>query len=196
MELITHIKTDASALISIPIIDNDMLTLINVCVLQNREKLIKRPEITVFGKPCKQPRDVGFFSNDSAGYKYSGKTMHAQPLSPELLKLLNDVNTMLHTDFNAILINAYVDGNDCVGKHSDDESGLSNGIVACISVGAVRKFRIRNKTDNQIVADVPTTPNYILIMNGDFQKEFTHEIPVEKKVKNERISLTFRKHAV
>lgn len=191
MELITHIKTETSALISMPI--SHMHILINTCISQSRDKLIKRPEITVFGKPCKQPRDVGFFSNDSAGYKYSGKTMHAQPLSPELLKLLNDVNTMLHTDFNAILINAYVDGNDC---DSDDESGLSNGIVACISVGAVRKFRIRNKTDNQIVADVPTDPNYILIMNGDFQKEFTHEIPVEKKVKNERISLTFRKHAV
>ena len=31
-------------------------------------------------------------------------------------------------------------------------------------------------------------------MVGDFQKEFTHEIPVEKKVTMERYSFTFRKH--
>jgi len=31
-------------------------------------------------------------------------------------------------------------------------------------------------------------------MGGNFQKEFTHEIPVEKKIKEVRYSLTFRKH--
>ena len=34
----------------------------------------------------------------------------------------------------------------------------------------------------------------MLQMGGDFQKEFTHEIPIEKKVKEPRISFTFRKH--
>ena len=33
-------------------------------------------------------------------------------------------------------------------------------------------------------------------MKGEFQKEFTHEIPVQKKVKNCRYSLTFRKHLI
>lgn len=33
-----------------------------------------------------------------------------------------------------------------------------------------------------------------MIMAGDFQKEFTHEIPMEKKKKNPRISFTFRRH--
>ena len=42
--------------------------------------------------------------------------------------------------------------------------------------------------------DIPTTSNSIIHMGGDFQKEFTHGIPVEKKVKEERYSLTFRKH--
>jgi len=34
----------------------------------------------------------------------------------------------------------------------------------------------------------------MLQMKGEFQKEFTYEIPVEKKVKTKRISFTFRKH--
>ena len=31
-------------------------------------------------------------------------------------------------------------------------------------------------------------------MGGNFQKEFTHEIPIEKKVLDTRYSLTFRRH--
>jgi hypothetical protein len=31
-------------------------------------------------------------------------------------------------------------------------------------------------------------------MGGDFQKEFTHEVPIEKKVREGRYSLTFRQH--
>ena len=33
-------------------------------------------------------------------------------------------------------------------------------------------------------------------MGGEFQKEFTHEIPIERKVKNVRWSFTFRKHLI
>jgi len=31
-------------------------------------------------------------------------------------------------------------------------------------------------------------------MGGDFQNVYTHEIPVQKKVKDGRISFSFRKH--
>jgi len=44
--------------------------------------------------------------------------------------------------------------------------------------------------------DIPTDPCKIIQMSGWFQKEFTHEIPVEKKIKSARYSLTFRKHVV
>lgn len=67
------------------------------------------------------------------------------------------------------------------------------GVVA-ISIGAVRTFRIRNKIDKKIHTNIKTLPFDIIHMYGDFQNEFTHEIPVEKKVKDVRYSLTFRKH--
>jgi len=44
--------------------------------------------------------------------------------------------------------------------------------------------------------DIPTTYDSIIHMGGDFQKEFTHGIPVEKKVKGVRYSLTFRSHTI
>jgi len=31
-------------------------------------------------------------------------------------------------------------------------------------------------------------------MGGNFQKLYTHEIPIQKKIKESRISFTFRKH--
>ena len=68
------------------------------------------------------------------------------------------------------------------------------GIETRQSYGVTRKFRIRDKMNSKIVLDVPTSSNNLLIMGGDFQKEFTHEIPLEKKVKGSRISFTFRRH--
>jgi len=67
--------------------------------------------------------------------------------------------------------------------------------VAGICYGpAIRTFRIRNKETKKIILDHKHMPCSLLIMEGDFQKEFTHEIPIEKKIKEERISLTFRYH--
>lgn len=34
----------------------------------------------------------------------------------------------------------------------------------------------------------------LIVMDGDFQSYYTHEIPIEKNIINDRISLTFRHH--
>jgi hypothetical protein len=39
-------------------------------------------------------------------------------------------------------------------------------------------------------------PHLGILMKDDFQKLFTHEIPIQKKIKTGRISFTFRKHLV
>ena len=67
-------------------------------------------------------------------------------------------------------------------------------MVATISYGATRKFRIRNKQTKQIVLDYPLETGTLLIMQGEFQSEFTHEIPKELTIHNPRISITFRRH--
>ena len=87
-----------------------------------------------------------------------------------------------------------MDGNDYISAHSDDETGLDSVGVVSISYGSERIFRIRKKDTKQKIYDTLTTHCSILHMGGNFQKEFTHEVPVEKKVKDKRISFTFRKH--
>lgn len=153
------------------------------------------PVIHIFGREAHQNRSVSFFSDTSIGYRYSGQLAASKPLTTSLRALLQEVNRTFQSEFNGILINKYENGGETIGKHSDDEKALDRtaGVVS-LSVGAVRTFRIRNKKSGKIVADIPTDPGTILQMWGDFQKEFTHEIPVEKRVTGTRYSFTLRRH--
>jgi alkylated DNA repair dioxygenase AlkB len=158
-------------------------------------RLMVKPPVVVMGKPCRQQRNVGFFSNKSTGYRYSGKCMKAQPLGPEMGSLLALANRRYQAEFNGILVNHYLDGEDYIGAHSDDESALAPGAgVVAVSWGAERLFRIRDRGTKKIAMDVPMRTYQIIQMGGDFQSEFTHEVPRQKKVRGERMSFTFRRH--
>lgn len=115
-------------------------------------------------------------------------------MTDSLEKLLSYVNSICGTHYNGILINKYNSGEDYISSLCADEINLDDAGVVSISWDATRKFRIRNKINKKIVGDFPLISGTMLQMKGEFQKEFTHEIPVEKKVKTQRISFTFRKH--
>lgn len=159
--------------------------------------LMKEPACTVFGKPGKQHRNVGFFAvGDSiVGYRFAGQIAKAQPMGEHMKKLLNLVNEIFGANYNGVLVNEYEDGNHYIGEHSDSEKDLDPlaGVVA-ISVGAERKFRIRNK-ETKTKYDFKTKHLWALQMKGsEFQKRYTHGIPKQKKIDRPRVSLTFRKH--
>ncbi len=168
--------------------------LVKDCITDIANRLLKNPQIVVYGKICHQHRSIGFFSNDSIGYHYSNQLAKSQPLTDNLQELLDQVNELYQADFNGILINKYENGCDYISAHSDDEKDLSNIGVISLSYGATRKFRIRDKMTKKIVKDIPLIEYEIVQMGGDFQKEFTHEIPMEKKITAPRYSFTFRKH--
>ena len=56
------------------------------------------------------------------------------------------------------------------------------------------KPNLHSKKPKQIIKDIDTLPYHTIHMGGNFQKEFTHEIPKEKKKLGIRYSFTFRKH--
>lgn len=159
------------------------------------QRLIYKPKICIFGKVANMQRSIGFFSDVSGGYKYSGQISKAMPLTNDLNLLLQYVNDKLASKFNGILVNMYENGDDYISKHSDDETGLdANAGVVSLSLGAERKFRIREKETGQILVDVPTKEDEMIQMCGpNFQKKYTHEIPKQKNV-GKRISFTFRCH--
>lgn len=195
------IKTDDSTLTTINIKDIQQhdkkilkKSLIRKCVEEVKDNLNHYPEIIIAGRVCHQRRDVGFFSDDSIGYHYSGKLAESKPLTKYLKRLLKKVNKLYNTSFNGILINRYNDGNDYISAHSDDERNLDPQGVISISYGSTRIFRIRNKYTKKIIKDIELNNLDIVHMKGDFQKEFTHEIPKDTTIKTERYSFTFRKH--
>lgn len=192
MEETTIIQTEKSFLKEYKI--EEIEPFITQALQEIQGKLLERPEIKIFGKIAHQRRNVGFFSDESIGYHYSNYLAKSIPMTENLKKILDIINTTFKTQFNGILINEYENGEDYIGAHSDDEKNLDPAGVLAISVGAVRKFRIRDKHSRKIVMDIPTENYKILHMGGEFQKEFLHEIPVEKRIKEKRISFTFRKH--
>lgn len=191
MPLKKILETDKSQLYQDNFTDIDLL---EECVEYTRDKLNEYPPIKIFDKICYQRRCVGFFSNESIGYKYSNQLSKSIFMSPCLIKLLETINNLFNAQYNGILVNLYKSGNDYISAHSDDETCLDKSGVVAISYGATRKFRIRNKKSKERVIDIPMTSGLIIQMSGEFQKEFTHEVPIEKRVKEERISFTFRRH--
>lgn len=176
--------------------------------------LNQKPEIFVHGKVCHQNRDVGFYSTESTGYRYSGQVAAAFSFehAPLLEELMKKVNQVLKTNFNGVLVNKYNSGEDYIGAHSDSEAGLDKNNMTVASLcyssrdeegnyNGIRKFRLRHKASglvmtSPILIDYLHQPNELLVMDGSaFQKRYTHEIPIEKKVKGTRISLTFRCHS-
>jgi len=186
-------ETDRSFLKFLEFTDKKLL---EKCVADVTDNLdINPPLRRMFGKECFMRRGVGFFSNDSIGYPYSGQLAASRPMTSSLLALLALVNATFATEYNGILVNKYFSGEDYISAHSDDEANLDNSGVVAISWGATRKFRIRKKGEKGY-QDFPMVSGSMLQMGGDFQKEFTHEIPPEKKVQGVRISFTFRRHTV
>jgi alkylated DNA repair dioxygenase AlkB len=198
----TLLETNKSTLFFKPSFIDDILCkkVKNIPLIENVNDdtlspyLIIHPPIYIYGKECKQHRNIGFFSDDSEGYYYANQLAKSQPLTSWMKTIIAKVNKELNTDFNAILINHYENGTEYIGKHSDDEKYLGNNKVAIISLGQPRRFVIKDKTTGNVILDVKTKHKGLMIMEGDFQKEFTHEIPCEKTIKLPRWSLTFRKH--
>lgn len=186
--------------------------LIDKCIEDIKDNLDIRPPIKIYGKTVHQNRDVSFFSDESKGYYYSNQLRPSKPLTKNLKLLVDIINNYHTSSFNGILINRYNTGEETIGPHSDSEEGLDpNGGVVSISVGTIRKFRIRSKKKDllysinndskqysikskKIIKDVFTLPYHSIKMAGNFQKEFTHEIPKEKTKDGVRYSFTFRKH--
>jgi alkylated DNA repair dioxygenase AlkB len=189
----TILSTEAgSRLISDVFDDADLL---DQCVAETGPLLAVRPPLVMAdGRTYQHNRDVGFFSDASGGYAYSGQRGHAAPLTPSLPALIARINAMFDTNFNGVLVNRYNSGADNVGPHSDSEVHVSNIGVVSLAWGATRTFRVRDRATNRRVADVPSEHGRILWMAGPFQDEFKHEIPKQLRVTEPRVSFTFRRH--
>ncbi len=153
----------------------------------------QQDNITVFGKTYKQPRLTALFAENSKPYSYSNITMHPHKFSEILLKIKTKVEAYSGHKFTTCLANLYRNGNDSNGWHADNEKELGqNPIIASVSFGASRFFNLKHRTEKELKKKLELTSGSILLMQGETQHNYLHQIAKTKKEIGARINLTFR----
>ena len=154
----------------------------------------KQETLTLYGKQVLTPRLTAWYGDENVSYKYSGVTFYAMPWTEELLTIKSTIEPLAGVTFNSVLLNLYRDGKDSMGWHSDDEPELGkNPVIASVNFGQERRFDFRLKTDHRQKHHILLANGSALIMKGDIQHHWQHQIAKSAKPMRVRINLTFRK---
>lgn len=153
----------------------------------------KQEKIHMYGKMVNIPRLTAWYGDFDKEYTYSGVKLKPIGWTDELLTIKRAVEEKAATSFSSVLLNLYRNGNDSVAWHSDDEKELGiNPTIASVSLGSSRTFRLRHLEDKSLIRVVELTHGSLLIMQGETQHNWEHEIPKRKGGVRPRINLTFR----
>ncbi len=153
----------------------------------------QQDDITVFGKTYKQPRLTALYANNNESYSYSNITMTPHVFNQELLDIKSKVENEVDTSFTTCLLNLYRNEQDSNGWHADNEKELGiNPIIASVSFGAERLFKLKHRLDKSLKKDIVLQHGSLLLMKGETQHHWLHQIPKTKKEVGKRINLTFR----
>jgi alkylated DNA repair dioxygenase AlkB len=113
---------------------------------------------------------------------------------PVILELKTRIEAVCDAPFNSVLLNLYRDGADSMGWHSDDEPELGERpVIASLSLGATRRFRLRHRRRKELEPVAIDLENgSLLIMEGDTQRFWKHQVPKTRRAAEPRVNLTFR----
>ncbi|MGB5981236.1 MAG: alpha-ketoglutarate-dependent dioxygenase AlkB [Nonlabens sp.] len=154
----------------------------------------RQNKIKVFGKVHDEPRLTQLYGDPEISYGYSGIDFKALPWTPSLVQIKKDVEKVAGTSFNVCLINQYRDGKDSNGWHADDEKELGkNPTIASISLGQERFFHLRHHKNKEWRFKFPLHDGSLLLMEGQTQHTYKHQIAKTSRAVDLRINLTFRK---
>ncbi len=149
--------------------------------------------LRIFGRDVDSPRLSCWIGDTDASYTYSRTHFEPYPWPAALNALRERVEVACDTRFNSVLANLYRDGNDSMGWHSDDESELgSQPVIASLSLGAVRSFRFRSRTDTRAVRTLDLPSGRLLCLEGDQPCLSPHDLPKRRGLSDARLNLTFR----
>ncbi len=153
----------------------------------------QQDDIKIFGKVYAQPRLTALYGEEGKSYSYSGIRMYPIAFTPLLLDLKEQIEKVVDSNFTTVLLNLYRDGNDSNGWHSDDEKELGeNPVIASLSFGVTRRFHLRHRKDKSNKYSIDLEHGSLLLMKGETQHNWHHQLPKSKRIKQPRINLTFR----
>lgn len=176
----------------------------------NFNELVKELELFVSDYPVKIPwtgkefpsrrlscvfhdkNDNKLVSDTSSGlFKYSNLNEYDWSESKYMQKFLDEITVIEGRKPDYCLLHFYRNGNDTLDYHNDKES--IDEIVYSISFGATRKFRFRKLGETKgFEKEFLLNNGDMIIMKKGCQRIYKHCVPVEKKVKDLRINMTFR----
>ncbi len=154
--------------------------------------LWRQETMNIYGKIVNFPRLTAWYGDHNKPYSFSGITLEPNIWTEELLQIKRDIEIISNTTFNSVLLNLYRDGNDSISWHTDAEKELGiNPIIASVNFGATRKFQLRHNTTKEKI-EIELSHGSLLIMKGELQHYWQHQVPKTKQIIKERINLTFR----
>ncbi|WP_417805585.1 alpha-ketoglutarate-dependent dioxygenase AlkB family protein [Thalassospira lucentensis] len=179
--------------------DGHVLLLRDIMPLEDADRTFDRLMTSVIwqqetariaGRDVAVPRLTAWFGD--VAYRYSGVYHPASPFPAKVAPLRDLAESLAGVPFNTVLLNQYRDGRDSVSWHADDEDVLGeNPVIASLSFGQERRFHLRHKTTgDRISIDLPH--NSALIMAGETQHYWLHQLPKTARQVGPRINLTFR----
>lgn len=150
-------------------------------------------QIKMFGKDIFLPRYSAWYGDSDKPYTYSGLTLIPKTWNKGLLYIKNEIDKIAGVKFNSVLMNWYRDGDDYINWHTDSEKELGeNPVIGSVNFGMVRRFLIRRIDNKNEKIELSLKHGSLLVMKGALQHFWQHSVPKEKRVKDDRINLTFR----
>lgn len=150
-------------------------------------------ELQLFGRRVRAPRLSAWYGDCNAGYAYSGLQLSPRDWIAPLRAIKSTVEELSNSAFNSVLVNCYRQGSDSMGWHSDDEPELgSDPVIASVSFGAERVFRLRHKRERGLTHGLTLPDASVLLMTGGTQRCWQHSLPKTRRDCGQRINLTFR----
>jgi alkylated DNA repair dioxygenase AlkB len=152
----------------------------------------KQESMVMYGKKINFPRLTAWYGDQDKPYSFSGITLCPLPWHDLLLTIKSRIEEVAASRFNSVLLNLYRDGNDSISWHTDAEPELGlNPVIGSVNLGATRKFQLRHHITNERI-DIELTHGSLLIMQGELQHYWQHQVPKTNKKISPRINLTFR----
>jgi len=153
----------------------------------------QQERIQMYGQSVDIPRLSAWYGDAHKVYTYSGLRSDPLPWTAGMLEIKKIAEQRCEYKFNSALANLYRDGSDGVAWHSDNESELGRSpVIGSVSLGESRTFQMKHKTKKNLNFSMQLEAGSLLLMKGETQNNWLHQVPKTTKALNERINLTFR----
>ena len=158
----------------------------------SKKVLWKQESMNIYGKTIDFPRLTAWYGDNDKPYSFSGITLNPTPWNDEILTIKNKIEPESKVFFNSVLLNRYRNGSDSISWHTDAEKELGkNPVIASANFGETRKFQLRHIATKEKL-EIELKHGSLLIMQGELQHFWQHQVPKSAKPLKERINLTFR----